>query len=71
MSMTYEQRGIEFLEEHIHRSFHHIMSDQLISRIEWLDISSYHRPVAFMEEFEEDFESNLICLFPPFIPEEQ
>ncbi|MBF93977.1 MAG: hypothetical protein CMH58_02310 [Myxococcales bacterium] len=71
MSMTFEDQSIQFLENHIDGSFQHIMSVQVISRLEWWDfIDSKYRPIAVMYEEDQDYESNLICLFPPFVPEE-
>ena len=67
--MTFEDQSYEFLTGHMDRSFQHIMSTRIINRIEWLDTSDFDcRPIAVMNEEDEDCESNLVCLFPPFIP---
>lgn len=64
--MTFEAESIAFLEKHIDNSFNHIMATQVIEEIEWLEQPNY-RPIAYMYD-ENDEPSNLICLFPPFIP---
>ena len=64
--MTFEEESIEFLEKHIDYSFPHIMSGQVMESLEWLEQPEY-RPFAYMCDHDEK-PSNLICLFPPFIP---
>jgi hypothetical protein len=72
MNSPFEEQSVKFLHDHMDGSFQHIMDERIISRIEWLDnIDCEYRPIAVMEEYEEDFGSNLICLFPPFIPKEE
>ena len=68
MSGTYEDQSHEFLTSHMDGSFRHIMSERIINRIEWLETSDCDcRPIAVMNEEDQNCESNLICLFPPFI----
>ena len=70
MSGTYEDQSHEFLTSHMDGSFRHIMSERIINRIEWLETSDCDcRPIAVMNEEDQNCESNLICLFPPFISE--
>ena len=64
--MTFEEESIEFLEKHIDTSFIHIMSDRVMDSLEWLEQPEY-RPFAYMCDKDQK-PSNLICLFPPFIP---
>jgi len=64
--MTFEEESIKFLEDHIDNSFAHIMGNQLMDNLEWLEQPEY-RPFAYMCDHDEK-PSNLICLFPPFIP---
>ena len=64
--MTFEEESIEFLENHMDHGFAHILSGYLMERLEWLEQPEY-RPVAYMCDNHEN-PSNLICLFPPFIP---
>ena len=72
MSSTFEDQSYEFLTGQMDGSFQHIMSERIINRIEWLETSDYAcRPIAVMNEKDQDCESNLVCLFPPFIPKEQ
>ena len=72
MSGTFEDQSYEFLTGHMDGSFRHIMSEQIINRFEWLETSDYDcRPIAVMNEEDQDCESNLVCLFPPFILEEE
>jgi hypothetical protein len=42
------------------------MGNQLMDNLEWLEQPEY-RPFAYMCDHDEK-PSNLICLFPPFIP---
>ncbi|MBF93966.1 MAG: hypothetical protein CMH58_02255 [Myxococcales bacterium] len=70
MNGTFEDQSVEFLHGHMDGSFQNIMSAQVISRLEWLDfIDCEYRPIAVMYKEAQDYESNHICLFPPFIPE--
>ena len=64
--MTFEEESIKFLEDHIDCSFPHIMSGQIMESLEWIEQPDY-RAFARMYDHNEEI-SNLICLFPPFIP---
>ena len=71
MSTTFEHQSLKFLDRHMDGSFRHIMSALVISRIEWWgSIECEYRPIAVMYEEDQDYESNLICLFPPFVSDD-
>ena len=64
--MSVEEDSVAFLQNHIETSFSDLLSHFIITKIEWLD-GDKPRPIAFLKDKESN-KSNLICLFPPFIP---
>ncbi len=64
-----EGEDIEFLQKHIDISFDDIMGERMIMDLEWMPTPDGDRPFARMDDGETNGKlSNLICLFPPFIP---
>ena len=64
--MTIEEESVDFLKNQIETGFSYLLSRFTIKEVEWLKYDDL-RPIAFLED-EEGNKSNLICLFPPFIP---
>jgi hypothetical protein len=70
-----EEASIEFLQHHLETSFAELNASHLILDIEWLEEYDRHdnedskysiRAIARLGE--DNKESNLLCLFPPFYP---
>ena len=71
--MSDEERSVEFLHHHMETSFEKVMSEYLVLDIEWLEeYTERHNEVRAMARLADpifpDQESNMICLFPPFFP---
>ena len=64
--MTIEEESIQFLQDRIDSDFSDLLNHFSIKGIEWLEWNEL-RPIAFLED-KKGNKSNLICLFPPFIP---
>lgn len=56
-----EAQSVEFLDKHVSETFSYIFSKEHLEEIFWID-SEYPRPYAIIKN------SNLIVLFPFFIP---
>jgi len=67
--MTIEEESVQFLQDRIDSDFSDLLSHFVIAEIEWLD-GAEPRPIAFLKDKELN-KSNLICLFPPFIPNKE
>ena len=67
--MTVEEESIEFLQTQMETGFQHLMSTMLVDEIEWLEFDEL-RAIARLKGVEGE-RSNIICLFPPFNPNNQ
>jgi hypothetical protein len=56
-----ESQSVEFLDKHVSKTFSYIFSKELVEEVFWIE-SEYPRPYATI------INSNLIVLFPFFIP---
>jgi len=65
-----EDQSVLFLEDHIENSFGHLMSEYIIKDLDWFEVSDgTARAIATLADpTATDMRSNIICLFPPFYP---
>ena len=68
--MSEEDKSVAFLEDHIDNSFSSLMEEYIIRDLEWLEMSngSAHAIAILSDPTDIDMECNIICLFPPFLP---
>jgi len=67
--MSIEEESIKFLENHLETSFVELMGRFALDKIEWLEYPAL-RPIGFVLNADGS-RSNIICLFPPFVPNKE
>ena len=63
LTMTFEEESVKFLEDHIDNSFAHIMGNQLMDNLEWLEQPEY-RPFAYMCDHDEPVLTTILHYLP-------
>ena len=71
--MSADEQSVAFLHHHMDFSFADLMSDYIVLDIEWMEEYSGEddgvRAVAtLVDPTSTDEAANIICLFPPFFP---
>jgi|TARA_B110000196_G_C21010451_1_gene597602 hypothetical protein len=68
--MDIEEQSVEFLSTHIETSFQGLMERYVIESVEWMEMSddSAHAVAYLADPTVKDMKCNIVCLFPPFFP---
>ena len=68
--MDIEEQSVEFLSTHIETSFQELLERYVIESVEWIEMSdeSAHAVAYLADPTENKMECNIVCLFPPFFP---
>lgn len=68
--MTEDDDSMVFVDDHIGNSFSSLMNEYIIRDLEWLEMldGSAHAIARLADPTAENMKCNIICLFPPFVP---
>jgi hypothetical protein len=68
--MDIEEQSVEFLAEHMKNSFSALLERYMIETMEWIEMDdeSAHAVAYLSDPTAKNLECNIVCLFPPFFP---